>query len=92
MAKRSSDKHRPEEPGPDDLLGVFGARLRAARVKLGMSQSQLAERSGLLQQYISLIETGRQNITLTTAQNLATVVHQDVSDMLRKTAPRRRKT
>ena len=91
MAKRSSDTHRPE-PDPDDLLGVFGARLRAARAKLGMSQSQLAERSGLLQQYISLIETGQQNITLTTAQNLAKVVHQDVSDMLRKTTPRRRRT
>ena len=58
---------------------------------------QLAEllprkRSGLLQQYVSLVELGKQNVTLTTAQALAKVVHQNVSDMLRRPTARLRRT
>ena len=57
-----------------ELLAVFGANLRAARLKLGLTQAQLAEQSGLLQQYVSLVESGKQNVTLTTALSLAKVV------------------
>jgi transcriptional regulator with XRE-family HTH domain len=91
MARRSVDNQNREEPDPDDLVAVFGANLKAARIKRELTQAQLAERAGLLQQYVSLVETGKQNVTLTTAQALARVVHQDVSDMLRGTAPRRRR-
>jgi transcriptional regulator with XRE-family HTH domain len=91
MARHSVDNQNREEPDPDDLVAVFGANLKAARIKRGLTQAQLAERAGLLQQYVSLVETGKQNVTLTTAQALARVVHQDVSDMLRGTAPRRRR-
>jgi transcriptional regulator with XRE-family HTH domain len=91
MAKRSVDDLHPEEPDPDDLVAVFGANLKAARIKRGLTQAQLADRAGLLQPYVSLLEAGRQNVTLTTAQALAKVVHQDVSDMVRATSPRRRR-
>ena len=90
MARRSVDQHR-EEPDPEDLLAVFAASLKAARMKRGLTQAQLAERAGLLQQYVSLIEQGKQNVTLTTAQVLARVLRQDVSDMLRGAAPGRRR-
>ena len=91
MAKRSSDDPPSGEPDPDDLVAVFGANLKAARLKQGLTQAQLAERAELLQQYVSLIESGKQNVTLTTAQALARVVHQNVSEMLRGAAPKRRK-
>jgi transcriptional regulator with XRE-family HTH domain len=90
MAKRSIDQHR-EAPDSEDLLTVFAASLKAARIKSGWTQAQLAERAGLLQQYVSLIEQGKQNVTLTTAQVLARVLRQDVSDMLRGAAPGRRR-
>ena len=90
MAIRSNDLP-PDEPDPDDLVAVFGVNLKAARMKQGLTQAQLAERAGLLQQYVSLVETGKQNVTLTTAHALAKVVHQDVSDLLRGTAPKRRR-
>jgi transcriptional regulator with XRE-family HTH domain len=80
-----------DEPDPDDLVAVFGANLKAARLKLGLTQGQVAEAAGLLQQYISLIESGRQNITLTTAQVLARVVERNVRDMLRPPTSRPRK-
>jgi transcriptional regulator with XRE-family HTH domain len=91
MARRSVDDLPPDEPDPEDLVAFFGANLKAARLKQGLTQAQLAEQAGLLQQYVSLVESGRQNVTLTTAQALARVVHQNVSDMLRGSAPKRRR-
>ena len=88
MARRSVDQHR-KEPDADDLLAVFAASLKAARIEHGLTQAQLAERAGLLQQYVSLVEQGKQNVTLTTAQALARVLRQNVSDMLRGAAPAR---
>jgi transcriptional regulator with XRE-family HTH domain len=80
----------PREPaesnwsGPDDLRKVFGQNARAARVKAGLTQAQLAERTGLTQQYVSLVEAGHQNITIDTMAALARAVGRDVSALLRK--------
>jgi transcriptional regulator with XRE-family HTH domain len=92
MARPSAGKSDPDEHDPDDLVAIFGAKLKAARMKAGLTQAQLAEQSGLLQQYVSLVESGKQNVTLTTAQTLAKVVHQNVSTMLRRPTPRPRRT
>ena len=64
---------------------IFGQNLRAARLKAGLKQSDVAARTGLTQQYLSLIEAGQQNITLKTMTLLAQVVDHDLRDMLRKT-------
>jgi transcriptional regulator with XRE-family HTH domain len=92
MVKPSAGKSGPDDPDPDDLLAIFGGNLKTARMKAGLTQAQLAERSGLLQQYVSLVESGKQNVTLTTAQTLAKVVHQNVSIMLRRPTQRLRRT
>jgi transcriptional regulator with XRE-family HTH domain len=91
MARQSSGRSHPAESNPDDLVAIFGANLKAARLKAGLTQGELAERAGLLQQYVSLVETGKQNVTLTTAKALADVVHQHVSDLLRRSAPKPRR-
>jgi transcriptional regulator with XRE-family HTH domain len=75
---------KSDEPILDDLRSVFGENLRAARIKAGLTQAQLAERTGLTQQYVSWVEAGHPNITLGTMTALARVVSQDVSAMLRK--------
>ena len=82
MPKPSNSNSRLDGPDPDDIVAVFGINLKAARLKAGLTQVELAERAGLLQQYVSLVETGKQNITLTTAQALARVVEQTVSELL----------
>jgi transcriptional regulator with XRE-family HTH domain len=92
MVKPSAGKSDPDDPDPDDLVAIFGTNLKTARMKAGLTQAQLAEQSGLLQQYVSLVESGKQNVTLTTAQALAKVVHQNVSTMLRRPTPRLRRT
>ena len=37
MAKRSIENVRRSEPDPNDIVVVFGARLKAARMKLGVT-------------------------------------------------------
>jgi ribosome-binding protein aMBF1 (putative translation factor) len=37
-------------PVPDGLRKIFGRNVRAARIKAGLTQAQLAERTGLTQQ------------------------------------------
>src|ERR1700720_2785335 len=61
----------PKDEVPEELQVVFGENLKAARLKCGLKQSELAERTGLTQQYLSLIETGHQNLTLKTMMALA---------------------
>ena len=94
MATPRDGAPRQDNADFSDLLAVFGANLRAARLKLGLTQAQLAEQSGLLQQYVSLVESGKQNVTLTTALSLAKVVRQDLSVLLRraKSPTRERRT
>jgi transcriptional regulator with XRE-family HTH domain len=72
------------EPVSDDLPTLFGKNLRDARIKSGLTQGQVAERTSLTQQYVSLVEAGHQNITLGTMTALARVVGEDVTTLLRK--------
>jgi len=44
---------------------------KAARIKAGLQQEQLAEKSGVLQCTISRYENGKQDITIATAKKLA---------------------
>lgn len=53
------------------LVGRNAARLRKAA---GLTQEQLAERSGFSQQYLSDLERGRRNPTVVTLRELATAL------------------
>ena len=79
------------ELASDDLPALFGKNLREARIKAGLTQAQVAERTGLTQQYVSLVEAGHQNITLGTMTSLARIVAQDVRTLLRKGRGRARR-
>lgn len=49
-----------------DMRRVVGANVRRLRLAAGLTQEQLAEKSGFGQQYISDLERGRQNPTVVT--------------------------
>lgn len=70
-----------EAPSPLQIL--FGENLRTARLIAGLSQAELAARSGLTQQYLSKVETGHKNVTLRTMATLAQAVGREVSVLLR---------
>lgn len=53
------------------LASTFAHRVRQRRIELRLSQEQLAELSGLDRTYISGIERGVRNPTLSTAERLA---------------------
>lgn len=50
---------------------AFGQRVRDLRLAAGMTQEDLAERCGLFRTYMSRIETGQANPTLTMIHALA---------------------
>ena len=50
----------------------FGMRVRQLRLAAGLTQEDLAHRCGLFRTYMSRIETGRANPTLTMVDALAT--------------------
>lgn len=78
--KRAATK---EHDAAEALQNFFGANLRAARIRRRMTQAELGEKSGLGAEYISKVENGRQNLTLTTMATLAKIVGSSVVRMLR---------
>lgn len=54
------------------LQRTFGARIRELRLAAELTQDDLAERCGLFRTYLSRIENGTANPTLTMIQALAT--------------------
>jgi transcriptional regulator with XRE-family HTH domain len=61
---------------------IFGRNLRQARVQANLTQGELARRTGLKQQYISLIEGGSQDVELMTAVALASALGRELWTML----------
>ena len=81
----------PENDRADDFLVRYGESLRAARLEAGLTQIDVAERSGLQQSYIAKIEAGKKNIGIRTMQMLADVVDHDLSAFFAKRRGRSRK-
>jgi transcriptional regulator with XRE-family HTH domain len=71
---------------------VFGRRVRELRRAMGLSQEELAERSGLHRNYIGGIERGERNVALLNIGSLAVALEVNISELfkdLRATARRR---
>ncbi len=57
----------------------FGMRVRQLRLAAGLTQEDLAHRCGLFRTYMSRIETGRANPTLTMVDALATSLNVPIA-------------
>jgi transcriptional regulator with XRE-family HTH domain len=65
-----------------NLLSRFGARVREARQKLGISQEELAARCELHRTYIGGIERGERNISLQNLFKIAEALEATASSLL----------
>ena len=63
----------------------FGAVLATARTERGLTQEQLAEKSGLHRTYISLIERGARQPTLSVLFDLSAALGVQPSTLVRRT-------
>ena len=66
---------------PTSPQRAFGQRVRELRLAAGMTQEDLAERCGLFRTYLSRIETGLANPTLTMIHALAGSLGVSVTDL-----------
>ena len=57
-----------------DMRKLVGRNVERLRRAKGLTQEQLAERSGFSQQYISGLENGRRNPTVVTLYEIATAL------------------
>jgi len=65
----------------DNILCVFGEKIKTLRKTRGLTQEQLAALSGLSIQYIGEIERGKRNPSLTSVENLATALGLSISEL-----------
>lgn len=72
-----------DDPIARELRSGFGNDLRAARVRAGLSQMQVAERVGVSQRFVSAIERGEQNVTIGTMVAFARALGFDLVIALR---------
>ncbi len=57
--------------------------VRGLRREHGMTQQQLAERAGISQTYISLIESGRRSVNLRRLQSMARALGYELSELIK---------
>lgn len=64
-----------------DILIKFGQKVRDERMKLGLSQEELAARAGLHRTYIGMIERAEKNITLENIEKIATALSKKINEL-----------
>jgi len=62
-----------------ELLTVFGNRIRELRTERGLSQEQLADETGFHRTYIGMIERGERKLSLSNVAVFARVFELSVS-------------
>ncbi len=66
------------------ILIKFGDRVREERLKLGLSQEELAVKTGVHRTYIGMIERAEKNITLLNIEKIAGALKITVNQLFRK--------
>src|SRR5690242_6019312 len=82
MTKSSSAAHSPSRAAKDPAASV-GPRIRALRDAMGLSLSDLAERSAVSAPMLSQVERGETSPTLAVAAKIASGLELTLSQLLR---------
>jgi transcriptional regulator with XRE-family HTH domain len=65
------------------LVARFGLAVRAARRERGWAQEQLSEAAGLDRTYVSGLERGQRNPTLTTQERIAVALGRTLWELVK---------
>jgi len=76
-ALEEKEVYTPEEVSPELAWNGGGVAIRGARGKEGLTQKQLAQRTGIAQHHISEMENGKRPIGKDTARRLADALNID---------------
>lgn len=63
------------------ILVKFGKTVRKHRLKLGLSQEELAARAEVHRTYIGMIERAEKNITLVNIEKIASALNIKIKDL-----------
>ena len=66
-----------------DIRKKLGKRLRALREERGWSQEEFADRAGLHRTYVSAVERGVRNPTLSVLERLAKALGVSIEEMVK---------
>ena len=66
-----------------EIYHCFGSSVRTVRRAHNWTQAQLARRAGMNKTYLVRIESGDKNVTLKTAQKLATALEMELTMLLK---------
>ncbi len=66
----------------EDICVWFGENLRKIRLELGYSQEELSFKTGLHRTYISSVERGKRNISITNIKKLADALDLKMKDLV----------
>lgn len=66
-----------------------GARVRAFRQRMGITQEELAERAELHHTYIGQVERGEKNLTIASLEKILTALNVSFSDFFEKIEERK---
>ena len=65
-----------------DIRIKFGKRVREQRLKMKLSQEELAHQAGSNRTYISDVERGTRNPSILVVERIAKVLNQSIGDLL----------
>lgn len=64
------------------ILSMLGRRIKVLRNSLGFSQAQLADSAGMSQRYLSEVESGKRNVSITFLGVLAEKLSIPLSELV----------
>lgn len=67
-----------------EILVEFGKKVRSERLRLGLSQEELADRAGVHRTYIGMIERAEKNITLENIERIAKALNISIAEFFNK--------